>query len=257
MRILGIDIGGSGIKGAPVDVERGCLAGERFRLATPQPATPAAMGDVVRQVVRHFEWDGPVGCTFPALIRNGVACTAANIDSAWIGTNVESFLGRRTGCPVTVLNDADAAGLAEVRFGAARDVRGVVLVLTIGTGIGSALFLDGRLIPNTELGHLELAGTKAEWRASDRARKEGNLGWKKWARRLNDYLRHVELLLSPDLIVLGGGVCSKQDRFLPRLETRARIVPAQLGNQAGIVGAAVAAQDRSPQRVRSLVRSAA
>jgi polyphosphate glucokinase len=256
LRILGIDIGGSGIKGAPVDVERGCLAGERFRLQTPQPATPAAMGSVVRRVTQHFDWDGPVGCTFPALIRAGVACTAANIDAAWIGTDVEAFLGRRTGTPVTVLNDADAAGLAEVRFGAARGVRGVVLVLTIGTGIGSALFLDGRLVPNTEFGHLELEGIKAEWHASDRARKEDNLGWKKWARRLNGYLRHVELLLSPDLIVLGGGVCRKQERFLHRLETRARVVPAQLGNQAGIIGVACAAHDRVPRSVPRLVRSA-
>lgn len=256
MRILGIDIGGSGIKGAPVDVQRGCLAGERVRLATPQPATPAAMGEVVRELTRQFAWNGPVGCTFPALIRQGIACTAANIDPAWIGIDVESFLGRRTGCAVRVLNDADAAGLAEVRFGAARGVRGVVLVLTLGTGIGSALFLDGQLVPNTELGHLELDGIKAEWRASDRARKEGKLGWKKWARRLNDYLSHVELLLSPDLIVLGGGVCRKQARFLPRLAIRARVVPALLGNQAGIVGAALAAHDGARRRAPRLVRAA-
>jgi polyphosphate glucokinase len=256
MRILGIDIGGSGIKGAPVDLERGCLAGERFRAATPQPATPAAVGNVVRQVTQHFGWSGPVGCAFPALVRGGVACTAANIDPAWIGTDVESLLGRRTGCPVTVLNDADAAGLAEVRFGAARDQRGVVLVLTLGTGIGSALFLDGRLVPNTELGHLELDGVKAEWRASDRARKEGKLGWKKWTRRLNDYLLHLELLLSPDLIVLGGGVSRKHERFLARLKTRARIVPARLRNEAGMVGAALAAEPQATLRTPRLVHTA-
>lgn len=256
MRILGIDIGGTGIKGALVDVTSGCLAGERFRRPTPQPATPAAVSTVVRQVVRYFDWDGPVGCTFPGVIRAGVACTAANIDRAWIGTNVESLLSRRTGCPVVVQNDADAAGLAEVRFGAARSQSGVVLVLTLGTGIGSALFLDGRLLPNTEFGHLELGGTKAEWRASDRARREDGLGWKKWARRLNEYMQHLELLVSPDLIVLGGGVSRKQARFLPRLSTQARIVPAQLLNQAGIVGAALAASERLSRRHVRLARAA-
>lgn len=256
MRILGIDIGGSGIKGAPVDVVRGCLAGERFRVATPQPATPNAVAAVVRELTQHFRWSGPVGCTFPGVVRHGVACTAANIDRAWIGTDVEALLTRRTGCPVTVLNDADAAGLAEVRFGAARATAGVVLVLTLGTGIGSALFLDGQLVPNTELGHLELRGTKAEWQASDRARKDEELGWKKWARRLNDYLQHLELLVSPDLIVLGGGVSRKHPHFLPRLATRARVVPAGLRNEAGIIGVALAARDHAPRRMPLPVRAA-
>jgi polyphosphate glucokinase len=256
MRILGIDIGGSGIKGALVEADSGRLAGERFRRPTPQPATPAAVASVVRQVVRHFRWEGPVGCTFPGVVRAGVARTAANIDPAWLGTDVEALLARRTGCPVAVLNDADAAGLAEVRFGAARSQAGVVLVLTVGTGIGSALFLDGRLVPNTEFGHLELHGTKAEWRASDRARRDGELSWKKWSRRFNDYLQHLELLVSPDLIVLGGGLSRKQARFLPRLTTRARLVPAELLNEAGIVGAALAAAELERRPLPRLVRAA-
>jgi len=239
MRVLGIDIGGSGIKAAPVDLGTGRLTEDRLRLPTPDPATPAAVGDAVRELVQQLRWRGAIGCTFPAVIRNGVACTAANIDRSWIGTHVDKLISRKAGRPVRVLNDADAAGLAEVHFGAARGKRGTVLLLTIGTGIGSALIVDGKLVPNTELGHLELHGDIAERRASDRARKRKDLSWKRWAGRLGEYLQHLELLFSPDLFILGGGVSRKHERFLHRLETRARVVPARLRNDAGIIGAAL------------------
>jgi polyphosphate glucokinase len=241
MQALGIDIGGSGIKGALVDVERGTLIGERIRVATPEPSRPAAVARVVRGLAAEFKARGPIGCTFPAIVKQGVAHSAANVDEAWIGTDAAEVFTRATKRPVIVLNDADAAGLAEVRFGAGRGAGGVVLVLTIGTGIGSALFVDGRLVPNTELGHLELRGVKAEWRASDRVRQEKDLGWKRWARRLDEYLRHLEFLFSPNLIIVGGGVSKQHDRYLHRLKVKARVVPAALRNEAGIVGAALAA----------------
>jgi polyphosphate glucokinase len=245
MKVLGIDIGGSGIKGAPVDVARGRLLAPRFRLETPDGGKPDAMSDVVGEVAHHFRWKGRIGSTFPAVIRGGKAWTASNIDRDWIGRDVAQLLRRKTGCPVAVLNDADAAGLAEVHFGAARNRRGVVLMLTFGTGIGSALFLDGKLVPNTELGQLEMHAATAEWYAADAARKRKDLRWKEWADRVNEYLQHIELLLSPDLIILGGGVSDKAEKFLPRLRTRCRVVPARLGNQAGIVGAAFAAAHRN------------
>ena len=242
MKIMGIDIGGSGIKGAPVEIETGLLAGERYRLATPEPASPDAVGNVVAQVVKHFKWKGPVGCTIPSVVRDGVAYTAANIDEDWIGTNGRKLLQRKTRCPVFLLNDADAAGMAEMEFGAGRGKKGVVIILTFGTGIGSAIFVDGKLVPNTEIGHLEIRGRDAELRATDRIRQEKNLTWKKWARRVNEYLAHVERLFSPDLFILGGGVSKKHAKFLPLLKTQAQVVPAQLLNDAGIVGAALAAK---------------
>ncbi len=241
MHFLGIDIGGSGIKAALVDVQRGKLVGERVRVATPQPSKPKAVAAVVRDLARHFEGRGAIGCTFPAIVKQGIAQSASNVDAAWIGTDAAQLFHRATRRPVTVLNDADAAGLAEVRFGAGQGRDGVVLVLTIGTGIGSALFLDGKLVPNTQLGHLELHGVKAEWRASDRVRQEKDLSWKRWARRLNEYMQHLELLFSPDLIIIGGGVSKQHDRFLHRLKVKAPVVPAALRNEAGIVGAALAA----------------
>jgi polyphosphate glucokinase len=239
--LFGIDIGGSGVKGAPVDLRTGELAGDRLRIATPHPATPAAVADVVAQVVQHFDWDGPVGTTFPAVVKNGVAHTAANVDSAWIGTDISAVFGETTGRPVTAVNDADAAGIAEMAFGAGRGRDGVVIMATLGTGIGTAVFLNGRLVPNTELGHLEIKGEDAETRASDAAREREGLSWEKWARRLNRYLRHLEDLLWPDLIILGGGVSKKADKYLPLLQVRTEVVPAHLLNNAGIVGAAVAA----------------
>ncbi|HEY4691057.1 MAG TPA: ROK family protein [Anaerolineae bacterium] len=242
MEILGIDIGGSGIKGAPVDVDTGLLLAERYRIPTPQPSTPEAVADTVAEIVKHFKWKRRIGCTFPAVIKKGVAYSAANVDESWIGMNGEKLIKRKTRCPVVLLNDADAAGLAEMTFGVGRGKSGVVFVLTFGTGIGSALFIDGRLVPNTELGHLEIRGKDAEWRASDRAREDKGLNWKKWAACVDEYLRHVEKLFSPDLFIIGGGVSKKHKKFLPLLTVRAKVVPARLLNDAGIVGAALAAK---------------
>ncbi len=245
--LLGIDIGGSGIKGALVEPATGRLLTPRTRLDTPQPATPAAVASTVAKLAAQIGGEGPIGAAFPARIRRGVALTASNIDQAFIGTDVDALLTEATGRPVSVLNDADAAGLGEVQFGAAQGAMGVVLLLTFGTGIGSGLFVDGRLVPNTELGHLVLPGGKvAEPFASDKARKEGKLSWQEWAERVQSYLDYVEFLFAPDLIVVGGGV-SKPERwaaFAPFLKTQARLVPAALRNEAGIVGAAAHAQSQ-------------
>lgn len=239
-----MDIGGSGIKGAPVDLNRGDLAQERHKVLTPQPATPDGVAGCVVEVVRHFDWDGPVGVTFPGVVTGGVTRSAANMDKAWVGVDTAALLSSRLdGRPVTVLNDADAAGVAEMAYGAGRGVEGTVILLTLGTGIGSALFTDGRLVPNTELGHLELKGHDAETRASVKAKEDGDLTWEHWARRVGKYLAHVEMLFSPDLFIIGGGVSRKPEKFLPLIEgVRARIVPAELQNNAGIVGAAMAAR---------------
>lgn len=242
MQILGIDVGGSGIKGAPVETDSGVLLAERFRLATPTGAKPVPVAKVVAEIATQFSWQGPIGCGFPAVIRNGVAESAANISSRWIGTNAAQLFSEATGCRVYVVNDADAAGLAEVTFGAGRDVGGVILVITIGTGLGSALFIDGRLVPNTELGHIQVDGEEAEAMASEAARRNEDLSWKKWARRLDKYLGTLERLFSPDLFILGGGAIKKQDQFVPHLGLHTQVVPAKLGNDAGIVGAALAAR---------------
>ncbi|MEM1128373.1 MAG: ROK family protein [Bacteroidota bacterium] len=241
MDLLGIDIGGSGIKGALVNAETGALVADRLRIPTPKPATPKAVSQVVAQLTQHFDYQGPIGCAFPARMKGGVAQIATNVDKAWIGTNAEALFAKATGCPVVVLNDADAAGVAEVTFGAGRDRNDLVLMLTFGTGIGSALFADQRLIPNTELGHLHLpSGQHAESYAADRARKEEDLSWSDWAKRVQAYLTHVEFLLDPDLIVMGGGVSKpkRTAKYLHLLDTKAELVPAQLQNEAGIVGAA-------------------
>ncbi|HEX4359858.1 MAG TPA: ROK family protein [Pseudonocardia sp.] len=241
---FGVDIGGTGIKGAPVDLRKGKLAEERFRVPTPQPATPDAVAGVVREVLDHFDWQGPFGCTFPAVVQHGMVRTAANVDSAWIGTDAHKLLGKVTGRRPLVVNDADAAGLAEVHFGAAKDVEGVVVVSTLGTGIGSALLVDGRLVPNTELGHLEVDGHDAEAGAADSARERENLSWADWAARLTRYFQHLENLFWPDLIVVGGGVSKKADNWLSLVDVRTEIVPAKLLNDAGIVGAAVLAAEQ-------------
>ncbi|MGW7478255.1 polyphosphate--glucose phosphotransferase [Nonomuraea muscovyensis] len=233
MNVLGIDIGGSGIKGAPVDTTAGKLIEERHRIPTPNPAKPGPVAEVVRELVGHFSWTGPVGVTFPGVVRDGVIKTAANVHDSWIGVDAgELFDG------AAVLNDADAAGIAEMTFGEGRERPGTVLVLTFGTGIGSALFVDGVLVPNTEFGHLELHGKEAERRASDRAREEHDLSWQKWAERVEEYLKHMEMLLSPSLIVVGGGVSKKADKWLPHVRLDTPVVPAALQNEAGIVGAA-------------------
>ena len=242
MQILGIDIGGTGIKGAPVETDTGSLLAERFRLPTPDGAKPGAVAGVVKDVAIQFKWHAPIGCGFPAVIRDGVAESAANINQKWIGTNVAQLFSEITACPVYVVNDADAAGLAEVTFGAGKGVRGVVLMITIGTGLGSALFIDGKLVPNTELGHIEVDCDDAETIASDMVRKQRDLSWKKWAKRLDKYLNKLENLFSPDLMILGGGAIKKQDQFIPLLTVHTNIIPASLGNDAGIVGAALAAR---------------
>jgi polyphosphate glucokinase len=239
--VLGIDIGGSGIKAAPVNTATGELTAERQKLATPHPSTPDAVVDVVAQLVRAFDWIGPAGVTFPGVVVDGVVRTAANVDHAWIGTDAVKAFEAGAKLTATVLNDADAAGVAEMRFGAGQGVGGTVLLLTFGTGIGSALFTDGVLVPNTEFGHLEIRGKDAERRASEFAREEHDLSWGAWAGRVDEVLSHMEALLSPRLIIIGGGVSRKADKFVPLLTgLRAKVVPAALENEAGIVGAAMA-----------------
>jgi polyphosphate glucokinase len=240
MDVFGLDVGGSGIKGAPVNTETGELLAERVRIKTPKPARPEAIVATAVEVVRRSGWDGPVGCGFPAVIKAGVVRTAANIDKAAIGFDLRGRLEEELGNPVRVLNDGDAAGLAEMRWGAGRGIEGVVLMLTLGTGIGTSLFVEGRLVPNTEFGHIEIRGKDAEWRASDSARKREDLSWKEYAKRLDEYLHKIEDLLWPDLIIVGGGISKKSERFLPYLTARTRVVPAEMLNEAGIAGAALA-----------------
>ena len=242
MDVLGIDIGGSGIKAAPVDVTTGNLTADRVKVPTPRPALPDAIAGAVKELVADFSWSGPIGMTFPGVVIGGVTRTAANLDPAWIGLDARALFGRAAGTEVSLLNDADAAGVAEMTFGAGAGVPGTVLLLTFGTGIGSALFTDGVLVPNTEFGHIEIHGKDAEERASERARELHDLSWGKWAGRVDDYLTHVEALVSPSLFIIGGGISRKSDKFLPLLTgVRAKIVPAALHNDAGIVGAAMAA----------------
>lgn len=244
MNILGIDIGGSGIKGAPVDLDRGELTADRLRIPTPQPSKPRAVAEAVGRIAVHFSWTHPIGCTFPAVMKNGVAFSAANVDRSWIGTDARRLLEQSTGCPVRIINDADAAGIAEMAYGAGKGRQGVVIVLTFGTGIGSAVFTDGHLVPNTEFGHMEVRGKDAELRAAARIRREKKLGWKKWARRVNEFLSRMDILFSPDLVIIGGGVSRRWERFSHYLDTRSEVVPARLRNLAGIIGAARAARDR-------------
>jgi polyphosphate glucokinase len=243
---FGVDIGGTGIKAGLVDLDTGQLAGERVRVPTPHGAEPKAVCAVVGRLVADAGWTGPVGVAFPAVIQHGIALTAANIDHRWIGMDVAGAVSAVTGTPTTALNDADAAGLAEVRHGAGKGVPGVVLTLTLGTGIGSGLFTDGVLVPNTEFGHLEIDGHDAEKRAAESAREREKLSWEEWAARLEHYLRRVDALLWPDLVVLGGGASKKADRWLPLIHVRPALAPAALQNAAGVVGAAMAcAEDRS------------
>jgi polyphosphate glucokinase len=243
MQCLGIDIGGSAIKGAIVETRTGQLVSERIRIPTPSPATPQLVAAATAELVGQLGWQGPIGCGFPAVIVQGVARTAANIDASWIGVDVAVLLTAATGCPCRVLNDADAAGIAEMRFGSGKDRQGSVIVLTIGTGIGSAFFTNGVLYPNTELGHLRLKAGPAEGYASAAVRKKELLGWNPWAKRLNKFFAQVERLFSPDLLIIGGGVSRQHDKFFPFLKVQADLLPAQLRNQAGIVGAACLAAE--------------
>ena len=244
--VLGIDVGGTGIKGAPVDTRTGRLLADRHRIPTPQPATPDAVAGVVGELATFFDWTGPSGATFPAVIKHGVAHTAANVDPSWIGTDASTLFAQAIGGDVTVVNDADAAGIAEMQVGAAPGRDGVVIMVTLGTGIGSAVFHDGVLLPNTELGHLQMRGVDAEDIAAESVREGEELSWKKWSKRLDEYLQMLEGLFSPDLFVIGGGVSKKSGKFIPRLELETEVVPAELLNEAGIVGAALAHAENSP-----------
>jgi polyphosphate glucokinase len=243
---IGIDIGGTGIKAAVVDITTGELLTPRTRIPTPHPSTPDAVAQIVAKMVSDLNWTGPVGATFPAVIQHGVARSAANVDESWIGTDVDACFTQAVPSAggVYVLNDADAAGIAEVRFGAAKDVPGVVILLTFGTGIGSALLMDGRLVPNTELGHLELDGHDAEKRAAASVRDEHDMSYKEWAKRVERYMQHVEALFTPDLFVVGGGVSKDAAKWVPRLSLHTPVKAAELLNDAGIVGAAIAAAER-------------
>lgn len=241
MVTLGIDIGGSGIKGAPVNVETGALVGERIRIDTPLPSTPENCANVVQEIVKHLNYSGPVGVTFPAVVRHGVTLTAANVDKSWIGCNAEALLRQVTGLPVIVLNDGDAAGIAEVAFGAGKAVMGTVALFTFGTGIGSAFFTDGVMLANTEFGHLNIRGKDAEKRSSAKVKEDKDLSWKDWAARVNEFFVEIDKLFSPDLIIIGGGVSKKFDKFGKLLKSSAKIVPAHFYNDAGIIGAAMAA----------------
>jgi polyphosphate glucokinase len=243
---IGIDIGGSGVKGAPVDTEAGAFAHERTRVDTPQPSTVDALVATVAEVAAAVQADtpsanGPLGITFPGVVTNGIVRTAANLHKSWIGANAATLFTKAIGRTVHVINDADAAGVAEMAFGAGRGVPGTVLMLTFGTGIGSALFHDGALVPNTEFGHIELRGKDAELRASAKARSDHDMSWGKWSHRVEDYLEHIERLLSPRLIIIGGGVSRHPDKFFPKLRTHAELKPAELANDAGIIGAVSAA----------------
>jgi polyphosphate glucokinase len=241
---FGIDFGGSGIKGAPVDLESGEFAEERVRIDTPQPSTPDAVATVFAELLEKFpSSDAPVGVTVPGVVVKGVVHSAANIDKHWIGEDADRLITERTGRDVHVVNDADAAGLAEVRYGAAKGRRGLVIVTTLGTGIGSALVYDGVLVPNSELGHLEIDGHDAEKRAASSAKEREDLSYEEWAKRLTTYYRQLERLFSPELFVVGGGVSKKADRFLHLIDIETEIIPAELRNAAGIVGAALYATE--------------
>jgi polyphosphate glucokinase len=242
MKLLGIDIGGSGVKGAVVDTRKGVFVTDRLRLATPQPATPEAVAGVVGQIVDHLDWRGPAGITFPGVVTKGVIHTAANLEPSWIGVDAESVFSDVIERPVSVLNDADAAGVAEQAFGAARKVSGSVLVVTLGTGIGTALINHGTLVPNLELGHLSLHGADAEHYAAEAVRDREGLSFPDWAKRLTEYFRLLEDLMWPDLFVVGGGISKNPEPWLPLVDCRTAIVPARLRNKAGIVGAALQAE---------------
>ena len=242
MKVLGIDIGGSALKGAPVDTKTGRLLAERHHIETPQVQTPAEVAATVRDLARHFHWRGPIGIGFPGTMLGGRVAFLGNLSQDWVGLDAGTMFSKTTGCRVSVINDADAAGLAEMRYGAGRDERGTVLMLTAGTGIGSALFREGVLVPNTELGQLTLRGAPAEKYAAASVRKKEDLTWPKWAKRFSEYLGLVDSFIWPDLIIVGGGVSKKSDKWFKYLKTRAKTVPAQLHNDAGIVGAALAAE---------------
>ena len=243
MKILGIDIGGSAVKGALVDTKTGELLTDRHRIETDHKLTPDEMAAVLKTIAEHFEWKGPIGVGFPGVIHGPIIRTSANLHKDFCDCDAAKLFGEATGCEVSLVNDADAAGLAEVRFGAGRDVSGTVLLLTLGTGVGSALFYDGRLCQNSELGHLPIDGKSAEYFVSSAARKRRDISWKKWGKELGDYLQTLEEILWPELIIIGGGVSSKSEKYFEFIKTRAKLVPAESLNGAGIIGAALRAVD--------------
>ncbi len=240
--VLGIDVGGSGVKGAIVNTKKGEMLTDRFRIPTPKIASPESISTVINEIVKHYNWSGPIGAGFPGVVQNGVIRTAANVDNSWINTDIDSLLSKATNCPVNVVNDADAAGLAEMKFGAGMGNKGLVLLITVGTGLGTVMFSGGKLVPNLEMGHIILKGDDAEKYASDAARKNDELSWEIWASRFNEYLKRLEDLTWPDLIIIGGGVSKKTELFQGLLKSRAKLIPAQFMNNAGIVGAAYAAR---------------
>ena len=242
-KILGIDIGGTGIKAAPVDINKGILLQERHRIETPHPPTPRAMLEVIGQLIDHWQWNGKIGCGFPGVLKHGVVHTAANLSKQWIGINIQEQIEKISSCETVVINDADSAGLAEMKFGAGKDYNkhggGVVIMITLGTGIGTAVFVDGHLVHNTELGHIEIDGKDAETHAAASVRERKKLSWKKWGKRVNKYLQTMEMLFSPDIFIIGGGVSKKSEKFFGFFELKAKVVPAEMNNDAGIVGAAL------------------
>ncbi len=240
--VLGIDIGGTGVKCAIIDIDSGKMLTERFKEATPQPATPEAVADVIKKQIRLLNWSGPIGCGLPSVIRKGKVATAANIDDAWIGLPANRFFSDALGHPTVVLNDADAAGVAEMKIGKGKNKNGVVLLMTIGTGIGSALFIDGKLVPNTEFGHLRFKGMAAEKYCSNSARKNEGLEYDVWAERLDEFLHHLNRICSPELILLGGGISKKFERYADCFTVPIKVTPAKLENTAGVIGAALAAE---------------
>ncbi|MBK9924147.1 MAG: ROK family protein [Anaerolineales bacterium] len=242
MNILGIDVGGSGIKGAPVDISTGTLLAERLRIKTPKGAEPQPVAEIVTEIARSFNWKGPIGIGFPAPIKAGVVMMAANVSEKWVGLNADDLFTKVTGCDCTMTNDADAAGLAEMEFGAGKGQPGTVILVTLGTGIGTAIFHRGKLLPNTEFGHLEMKGTDAEHRASDTARQREDLSWKKYAKRLNKYLAEMEKLFWPDLFIIGGGISKYSEKYIPLLKIETPVITAQFLNEAGIVGSTLAAR---------------
>lgn len=242
-KVLGIDVGGSGIKGAVIDTKTGEMLTERFRIPTPSPATPDKVAEVINEIVKKFEWDGLIGIGFPAVVQNGVAQTASNIDKTFIGTDVEKLVSKKTGCPVKVVNDADAAGMAEMKFGIGKDVRGVVVLITVGTGIGTVIFTNGKLVQNTELGHVVLKNSQtAEEYASDAVREKLDLSWADWGKRFNEYLQYMEFLFWPDLFIVGGGVSKNEHKYIDQITVKTKVVMAKLKNNAGMVGAALFAK---------------
>ncbi len=249
MELLGIDIGGSGIKGAIVDTTTGKLLTERLRLKTPQPSTPEAVADTIKELVDTIGYKGPIACGFPARVINGVVLTAANVDKSWIRVPIENLLSQKLGTDVYVANDADVAGLAEMCFGAGKDEKGKVLIVTIGTGIGTAMFFKGELLPNFEIGHILLHGDDAERYCSDSAREKLDLKWKDFGKRFNEYLNRIEFLIQPDLFILGGGASKKFEKFQDQIKLeQARVIPAETLNLAGIIGAAMYCERRLQEK---------